>query len=294
MTTRGLPENPRASAPGRVIRSGWRWRAGLMLAALLLASVVVAQVIARLRESGTRAANVATHVQPPEGAHARPFGSLADGRVAAVAPLASPAPAPTPAATHVRLAGAATPAPPVRRSSDSLAWTYTELPCEAGAPRAPGLLARSASVARRIVHCVPSRILALVDAKPRARATPAPAAFSAQALASSMAPHPRLILDSATLTALRQRATSANPQWVALKARCDSYIGGQVQYPSGNAYPDLPNLGQGYQGSDYVPALLAEGMCYQVLRTSSATAAATYGAKAVDILMKMSASGSQG
>ncbi|MFK2930589.1 hypothetical protein ISP14_07270 [Dyella agri] len=91
-----------------------------------------------------------------------------------------------------------------------------------------------------------------------------------------------------------QRATSSNPQWTALKAQCDSYIGGTVEYPTGNAYPNLPNIGQGYQGSSYVPALLAEGMCYQVLKTSNASAAANYGAKAVDILLKMSTSGSQG
>jgi hypothetical protein len=295
MATRGSPENPGASPPPRTSRSGWRWRAGLTLAALLLAGVVVAQVIARLREPGTRVTDMAARAQSPVDVLARPLALRADGRMAAGIPAAVPVPAP--AAASVRLAGAPQAAAmPVRRSSDSLAWTYTELPCKAAADaqRSPGLLARSASVARRIVHCVPSRILALVDAKPRARATPTPATFSAQALASTMAPHPRLILDSATLTTLRQRATSANPQWVALKARCDSYIGGQVEYPSGNAYPDLPNLGQGYQGSDYVPALLAEGMCYQVLKTTNASAAASYGAKAVDILLKMSASGSQG
>ncbi len=73
-----------------------------------------------------------------------------------------------------------------------------------------------------------------------------------------------------------------------LKSTCDSYIGGNVQYPTGDAYPDLPNLGQGYQGESYLPALLAEGLCYQVLKTSNPSAAAPYGAKAVDILLKMS------
>lgn len=106
--------------------------------------------------------------------------------------------------------------------------------------------------------------------------------------------HPRLLLDSDTLAALRGRATSSNPQWKALKATCDSYIGGIVEFPKGNAYPDLPNLGQGYQGSDYVPAMLAEGLCYQVLKSSNASAAAPYGAKAVDILLKMSVAGAQG
>lgn len=102
------------------------------------------------------------------------------------------------------------------------------------------------------------------------------------------AAHPRMILDSATLATLRQHATANTTEWQALKATCDSYIGGSVQYPNGNAYPNLPNLGSGYQGEDYLPALLAEAMCYQVLRATNAGQAATYGAKAVDILMKMS------
>ncbi|HEY8681829.1 MAG TPA: hypothetical protein VIM06_01540, partial [Rhodanobacter sp.] len=116
--------------------------------------------------------------------------------------------------------------------------------------------------------------------------------------AVTLAPHPRLILDGNTLTALRQRAASNSAQWQTLKATCDSYIGGTVQYPTGTAYPNLPNMGQGYEGDAYLPALLAEGMCYQVLKSSNPTAAAPYGAKAVDILLKMSTpfttSGNQG
>ncbi|HEU4669266.1 MAG TPA: hypothetical protein VFR91_01040 [Dyella sp.] len=111
------------------------------------------------------------------------------------------------------------------------------------------------------------------------------------------ATHPRMILDAATLATLRSRAAANTAEWQALKATCDSYIGGTVEYPTGNAYPDKPNLGSGYQGEDYLPALLAEAMCYQVLRTTNASQAATYGAKAVDILVKMSSpfgSGGQG
>ncbi len=100
--------------------------------------------------------------------------------------------------------------------------------------------------------------------------------------------HPRLILDASTLATLRARAAANTPQWQALKAACDSLIGGTVNYPTQNAYPNLPNLGSGYQGESYLPALLNEAMCYQVLVSSNPTAAAPYGAKAVDILMKMS------
>lgn len=119
-----------------------------------------------------------------------------------------------------------------------------------------------------------------------ASAVPIQVASTAPAITAS---HPRLILDAATLSALRQRASQNTSQWQRLKATCDSYIGGTVNYPNQNAYPNLPDLGSGYQGESYLPALLAEGMCYQVLKTSDPSAAATYGAKAVDILMKMAA-----
>jgi hypothetical protein len=115
------------------------------------------------------------------------------------------------------------------------------------------------------------------------------AVLPAAAAVVQLAPHPRLILDANTLTTLRQRAAANTAQWQTLKATCDSYIGGTVNYPTGETYPNLPNLGQGYEGSSYLPALLAEGMCYQVLKSSNPAAAAPYGAKAVDILLKMSA-----
>jgi hypothetical protein len=262
----------------------------LAMAAALLVVVVMAQAIVRVREAPSVPAR-----QPVAPVATR----MADTRMVQTAPSAvtTPAQAAPRAQQAAVVATRAMPGRlPARHASDSLVWAYQEVPCSAGggAAQPSDLLQRSASVARRLVHCVPSRIIALVDAKPRPRSAAVPATFSAQALAVTMAPHPRLILDGTTLAVLRQRATASNPQWTALKARCDAYIGGSVEYPSGNAYPDLPNLGQGYQGSDYVPALLAEGMCYQVLKTTNASAAASYGAKAVDILLKMSASGSQG
>lgn len=118
-----------------------------------------------------------------------------------------------------------------------------------------------------------------------ASALPIQLAATAPAITAS---HPRMILDASTLTTLRQRASANTPEWQQLKATCDSYIGGSVFYPSGQTYPNLPDLGQGYQGSNYLPALLAEAMCYQVLKTTNPTAAAKYGAKGVDILVKMS------
>jgi hypothetical protein len=111
-------------------------------------------------------------------------------------------------------------------------------------------------------------------------------------------PHPRLMLDAPTLTLLRARAAANTPQWQQLKSYCDSFIGGTVNppavggdvYNSGNDYPDLPNIGQGYQGSSYWSAALAEGLCYQTLKTTDPTTANAYGDKVVQILLAMATS----
>jgi hypothetical protein len=113
-------------------------------------------------------------------------------------------------------------------------------------------------------------------------------AYSNEANATTAASRPRIILDTPTLTALRTRAQANTPEWTALKSVCDSYKGGTVNFPDQNGYPDLPNIGEGYQGSDYYYALLSVGLCYQTARTFDPTNAALYGAKGVDILMKMS------
>lgn len=124
---------------------------------------------------------------------------------------------------------------------------------------------------------------------------PAPAATVPTVIAG----HPRLLLDAATLARMQADVAANTPEWVALKANCDRYVGGQVNYPTGTPYPNPPDLGPGYQGEEYLPAVLAEAMCYQALKSSNPTAAATYGAKGVDILLKMSTpfstgSGNQG
>ena len=108
------------------------------------------------------------------------------------------------------------------------------------------------------------------------------------ASAQTLAPHPRLVLDAPTLATLHARMAANTPQWQKLKTQCDSFIGGTVQLPDGNAYPDAPDIGEGYQGSSYWSAVLAEGLCYQTLLASNPSAAAPYGAKAVDVLMAMS------
>ncbi|MEP7041493.1 MAG: hypothetical protein ABI843_00435 [Dokdonella sp.] len=113
-------------------------------------------------------------------------------------------------------------------------------------------------------------------------------ALARPATAQVSTPHPRLILDTPTLTALRQRANANSADWQRLKSYCDSYIGGVVNYPDESTYPDPPNIGQGYQGHGYMSAMYAEGLCYQVELGIDANAAAAYGNKVAEILDKAS------
>jgi hypothetical protein len=100
--------------------------------------------------------------------------------------------------------------------------------------------------------------------------------------------HPRIWLDAATLTSLRQKAQAGSPQWTALRNTCNSYIPGTVQYPDGNDYPNLPNIGEGYQGSDYFDPLLNTALCYQIGFGIGDLNTSDWGAKGADILEKMS------
>lgn len=292
MPRRSSPDRPATSIPREgdtATTNRRRWRAALAIAAVLLVAVVMAQAIAPNRTE--RAASIRSGK-----AKATPVITQGeDARALLAIQPTRPARAQSPAPASLSMRTIADDRTPERLSSESLAWSYQDVACDGAAPTSGAARLGSAELSSTL--CKPSRVLALVDSRTHARKASAPtaAAFSAQPMAAvTLAAHPRLLLDGTTLATLRQRATSSNPQWTALKAQCDSYIGGTVEYPTGNAYPNKPNIGQGYQGSDYVPALLAEGMCYQVLKTSNATAAASYGAKAVDILLKMSASGSQG
>ncbi len=100
--------------------------------------------------------------------------------------------------------------------------------------------------------------------------------------------HPRIILDAPTLATLRSRAQARTAEWTALKATCDSYIGGNVEFINGNDYPDRPNVGEGYQGSGYSDALMPLGLCYQTTLLSDPATAAKYATIGVAILMAMS------
>jgi hypothetical protein len=97
--------------------------------------------------------------------------------------------------------------------------------------------------------------------------------------------HPaRLLLTADVLTRLQARAAAADPAWIALKAHCDLLATGTANIPSANAYPDYPNVGQGYEGDGYVPEVMALGLCYQTIAATDPTSAAAY-AKAGDQLL---------
>jgi hypothetical protein len=106
---------------------------------------------------------------------------------------------------------------------------------------------------------------------------------------ASLVPHPRVVLDQATLSTLRQRAKANTSAWQALKARCDLYLTGHVEWPDGNDYPDDGSIGEGYQGDGYFPALVNVALCYQTELGIDAQKAAAYGAKGADVLYHMSA-----
>jgi hypothetical protein len=109
-------------------------------------------------------------------------------------------------------------------------------------------------------------------------------------ISGSSAGRPRIILDAATLGTLRSRAQANTAEWAALQGRCDSMVGGTVNFPDGPAYTDHPNdIGEGYQGSGYFDALMPLGICYQTAKGFDPARAAKYGAKGVAILAAMSA-----
>ena len=106
---------------------------------------------------------------------------------------------------------------------------------------------------------------------------------------------PRIWLTTDVVQRLQQRAAAGDATWTALKAHCDGLAGGTYEVPSGNAYPDFPNVGQGYEGDGYVPEVLALGLCYVVTAGTDPASAATYGAAGDRLLEAVSTpSGSGG
>ena len=95
----------------------------------------------------------------------------------------------------------------------------------------------------------------------------------------------RLYLNNSVLSLLQKRAAGSDPAWIALRAHCDGLAGGAFNLPSGNAYPNFPDVGQGYQGDGYLPEIMSLGLCYRVVRGIDAQAEARYGAAGGHLLM---------
>lgn len=96
--------------------------------------------------------------------------------------------------------------------------------------------------------------------------------------------HPRMILDNATLTTLRQRANANTPQWQSLKTYCDSVLGGTVAGPVPDSWESLPDIGSNYQGGGYINAVMNLGLCYRVMQGIDANLANRYGDKLAEVL----------
>ncbi len=98
---------------------------------------------------------------------------------------------------------------------------------------------------------------------------------------------PRLLLSADSRVRLVQRARSGDRAWKALKAECDKFLGGRVEWPDGNDYADPPNVGEGYQGSGYFAALAPIALCHRLAADGAPGDAAAYGKKGAEILNRM-------
>jgi hypothetical protein len=97
----------------------------------------------------------------------------------------------------------------------------------------------------------------------------------------------RLYLTDSVLGPLQARAAANDPAWMALRAHCDALAGGTFNLPTGNAYPNSPDVGQGYEGDGYLPEILNLGLCYRVVEGTDTQAEASYGAAGAKLLMVM-------
>jgi hypothetical protein len=115
----------------------------------------------------------------------------------------------------------------------------------------------------------------------------------AASAAGATRPHPWIFLDKPTLAELRSAAKSRTPAFRRLQARCDLYLRGRVEWPTGKDYPPDGSIGEGYQGDGYFSPALNLGLCFQALRSRDASRARRYAAKGADLLTKMSELGAK-
>jgi hypothetical protein len=106
--------------------------------------------------------------------------------------------------------------------------------------------------------------------------------------ADSVARHPRIFLDAATIEALRQRALNGDEAWIKLRNQCDFYLQGVVNPPGIDPYPDGGSIGEGYQQDEYRAAVCNVGLAYVVAQGMDPERARLYGEKGRQILHAMS------
>jgi hypothetical protein len=157
-------------------------------------------------------------------------------------------------------------------------------------PRRTCVRAAKENVMRRGIHPANWTIVAVFSGSALAcSGAGSPTDEPAQAeLAMVARPAARLILTESVLQQLRQRVSAGDAAWTALKKRCDDYATGTVYPPNGNAYPGYPNVGQGYQGEEYLPVIRALGLCYRVTTGIDAAAQARYASAGSRVLEAMS------
>jgi hypothetical protein len=112
---------------------------------------------------------------------------------------------------------------------------------------------------------------------------------SQQLVPGAVTAHPRVLLDTAKLSSLRQRAQGNDPAWVSLRQKCDDYLRGHVEWPDGNDDPGANSVGEGYQGDGYFTAVTNLGLCFRITQLIDPARAQQYGNKGVDVLVHMSA-----
>jgi len=76
--------------------------------------------------------------------------------------------------------------------------------------------------------------------------------------------HPRIWLDDTALNAMVAKVAGHSSEWDNLRAACESYNGGSVYDDSQDHDPNLPNIGEDYEGQGYFDPLLNLALCYQI------------------------------
>jgi hypothetical protein len=198
-------------------------------------------------------------------------------------PAPTPVPAPVPTPVPPTPTPTPTPAPVPTPTPAPVPPTPTPTPVPAPVPPTPTPTPTPAPVPTPVPAPTPTPTPVPVPAP-----VPTPAPTPTAEANSQFAAHPRLMLDTPTLSRMQTSYVNNDASWQGIKAYCDSFLSGNVLYPDGNQYPDLPDIGAGYQGEEYVQFVLACALVYQTMRITNPAAALPYGQKGVTILMAMS------